>query len=146
MGKKYRNGIFLLSLLLIAILTPVFAHPGRTDGAGGHTNHSTGEYHYHHGYDAHQHYDMNGDGIVDCPYKFKDVTSNDTGKHSFTSFEEWSNNELGTAKPENENTKTNTDIPLAVKIIGSIMLFYLIPVAFSTIFCFLKSIIKKLKK
>lgn len=31
-------------------------------------NHSTGEYHYHHGFSEHQHYDMDGDGIDDCPY------------------------------------------------------------------------------
>jgi hypothetical protein len=38
-----------------------FAHPGKTDKNGGHTDKSTGEYHYHHGYEAHQH-----DGDV-CP-------------------------------------------------------------------------------
>lgn len=38
------------------------AHPGRTDAAGGHWDNSTGEYHYHHGYPAHQH----ENGI--CPY------------------------------------------------------------------------------
>lgn len=51
-------------------------HSGKTDFYGGHYNHSTGEYHYHHGYSAHDHYDINGDGIVDCPYTFKDNTSN----------------------------------------------------------------------
>ena len=39
------------------------AHPGNTDENGGHLNYSTGEYHYHHGYPAHQH----ADGI--CPYE-----------------------------------------------------------------------------
>jgi len=39
------------------------AHSGRTDSAGGHYDRSTGEYHFHHGYPAHQHYD----GI--CPYE-----------------------------------------------------------------------------
>ena len=38
-------------------------------------NHSTGKYHYHHGYSAHDHYDMDGDGIKDCPYDFKDTTN-----------------------------------------------------------------------
>ena len=58
-------------------LIPVtfFAHPGRTDGRGGHTNNSTGEYHYHHGYPEHDHYDMDGDGIIDCPYNFHDNKS-----------------------------------------------------------------------
>lgn len=44
----------------------VFAHSGRTDSSGGHYNHSTGEYHYHHGYPAHQH---TGGA---CPYEQKE--------------------------------------------------------------------------
>lgn len=62
----------VLSVLISVI---VYAHPGRTDGSGGHTNHSTGEYHYHHGHSEHQHYDMDGDGIADCPFDFKDNIS-----------------------------------------------------------------------
>lgn len=31
------------------------AHSGGTDSKGGHRNHSTGEYHYHHGMGPHQH-------------------------------------------------------------------------------------------
>ena len=61
----------------MAVLSSVTVlHSGRTDGNGGHYNRSTGEYHYHHGYSAHDHYDINGDGIIDCPYTFKDNTSN----------------------------------------------------------------------
>lgn len=63
---------FILSLLL-AIVT--LAHSGKTDSRGGHYNRSTGEYHYHHGYSAHDHYDMDGDGVKDCPYEFKDKTN-----------------------------------------------------------------------
>ncbi len=48
-----------LSLLLIPAAG---AHSGGTDANGGHWDHSTGEYHYHHGYPAHQH----PDGV--CPY------------------------------------------------------------------------------
>lgn len=66
------------ALMFYILCVPAFAHSGRTDSAGGHTNHSTGEYHYHHGYSEHQHYDMNGDGIKDCPYKFKDATNKST--------------------------------------------------------------------
>ena len=64
---------FVVSLICLLIGT-VFAHPGRTDSKGGHTNHSTGEYHYHHGYSAHDLYDMDSDGVVDCPYDFDDKT------------------------------------------------------------------------
>lgn len=56
-------------ILALIISVPVSAHPGDTDAAGGHIDHSTGEYHYHHGYSAHQHVD----GI--CPYDFDDKTS-----------------------------------------------------------------------
>lgn len=52
----------LLCLLLLAL--PSAAHSGRTDSDGGHTDHSTGEYHYHHGQPAHQH--TGGD----CPYNW----------------------------------------------------------------------------
>ncbi|MEE1046971.1 MAG: YHYH domain-containing protein [Clostridia bacterium] len=60
--------IVVLCILLSAII--VSAHSGRTDSNGGHYNRSTGEYHYHHGYSAHEHYDMDGDGIKDCPYTY----------------------------------------------------------------------------
>lgn len=64
---------FLLAFLLLLSPT-VLAHSGKTDANGGHYDRSTGEYHYHHGYPAHQHYDMDGDGIIDCPYAFDDQT------------------------------------------------------------------------
>lgn len=67
--------VILILATLISLVICVNAHPGRTDGAGGHTNRSTGEYHYHHGYSEHSHYDMDGDGEVDCPYDFKDKTN-----------------------------------------------------------------------
>lgn len=41
-----------------------FAHRGKTDSEGGHYDHDSGEYHYHHGYPAHQH--INGV----CEYDF----------------------------------------------------------------------------
>ena len=67
--------IALITLVISSMSLSVKAHPGRTDGNGGHTNRSTGEYHYHHGYPAHDHYDMDGDGKVDCPYDFDDKTN-----------------------------------------------------------------------
>lgn len=57
---------FILVFLLLAL--PVFAHPGKTDDNGGHTDHSTGTYHYHHGYEAHYH---TGGA---CPFDFDDQT------------------------------------------------------------------------
>ena len=64
----------IVCLILPTVVLVAYAHSGRTDGSGGHTNHSTGEYHYHHGYSAHDHYDMDGDGTRDCPYDFDDKT------------------------------------------------------------------------
>ena len=72
--KKKIIAISVAALMVASMALVVEAHPGRTDGSGGHTNHSTGEYHYHHGYSAHDHYDMDGDGDIDCPYNFKDRT------------------------------------------------------------------------
>lgn len=66
--------IFLLLLILLCI--PTAAHSGGTDENGGHIDHSTGEYHYHHGYPAHQH-----DGGV-CPYSFADKSSTTSGSGS----------------------------------------------------------------
>lgn len=54
--------LFVLLLLLLPVSTYALAHGGRTDANGGHYDRSTGEYHYHHGYPAHDH-----PGGV-CPY------------------------------------------------------------------------------
>lgn len=68
----------VLLLLLFCFLIPVTAsaHAGRTDSNGGHTDHSTGEYHFHHGHPAHQH----TDGV--CPYDFDDRTGENSGSSS----------------------------------------------------------------
>lgn len=71
-----------LAAVLVAFCvlpTPVLAHGGRTDANGGHTDHSTGEYHYHHGYEAHQH----PNGV--CPYDFDDQTDHSSGTSSGSS-------------------------------------------------------------
>ena len=56
----------MLSVLFMTISFTAWGHPGRTDSSGGHYDRSTGEYHYHHGYPAHQH-----PGGV-CPYDNND--------------------------------------------------------------------------
>lgn len=56
--------IILFVLIIIILLLPLsLAHQGKTDSYGGHYDTSSGEYHYHHGYSAHQH--INGL----CPYE-----------------------------------------------------------------------------
>lgn len=78
---RFLKLLIAVSLCLILALA-VFAHPGGTDSSGGHYDRSTREYHYHHGYSAHQHYDKNGDGILDCPYAFDDKTGSSSGSSS----------------------------------------------------------------
>jgi hypothetical protein len=75
--KLYIAAMLLICFLLAAL--QVFAHPGRTDENGGHYVGGTSEYHYHHGYPAHNHYDMDGDGDKDCPYNFDDKTGWNSG-------------------------------------------------------------------
>ena len=73
----------ILSLFLLCTLCiSVFAHPGKTDSDGGHWDKSTGEYHWHHGYPAHQHIDLDGDGVLDCPYDFDDQTDHSSRQSS----------------------------------------------------------------
>lgn len=52
----------IISIVFLIFPVITSAHSGRTDSTGGHYDYSTGEYHYHHGYSAHQH--INGL----CPY------------------------------------------------------------------------------
>ena len=94
--KKTALIICFAVCLFSLLIDQVFAHPGRTDSRGGHTNHSTGEYHYHHGYSAHDHYDMDGDGVVDCPYDFDDKTDH-------------SSKESATTKPKTSQTVPPTE-------------------------------------
>lgn len=75
--RRWFSLLFCIVLVLTLPITAL-AHPGRTDSSGGHTDRSTGEYHYHHGQPAHDHYDADGDGNVDCPYDFDDATSSNS--------------------------------------------------------------------
>lgn len=59
MLKKILIFVFVFTVLCVN----VYAHSGGTDWRGGHTDSSTGEYHYHHGQPAHQH----PNGV--CPYE-----------------------------------------------------------------------------
>lgn len=71
MKKVFKISLILMSIVIIILgsCVAVFAHPGKTDSNGGHFDRSTGEYHYHHGYPAHQH--ENGT----CPYNKKSTTT-----------------------------------------------------------------------
>lgn len=79
MSKKKLFALILSVVVALSVPVAVFAHPGRTDEYGGHYDWKTGEYHYHHGYPAHQHID----GY--CPYDYDDQTdhSNHGGGYSY---------------------------------------------------------------
>lgn len=77
--------VMAVAFLMLVLCLNVYAHPGNTDADGGHIDERTGEYHYHHGYPAHQHYDIDGDGRKDCPYDFDDKTGQNSGSSSGTS-------------------------------------------------------------
>ena len=79
MKKNKLLSLIICTVMLFSIPIVAFAHPGRTDEYGGHYDWKTGEYHYHHGYPAHQHID----GY--CPYNYDDQTdhSNHGGGYDY---------------------------------------------------------------
>lgn len=66
--KRFLIFVSVFFFMIASFCLITYAHPGRTDSNGGHYNRSTGEYHYHHGYPAHQHIDG------ECPYDYDDQT------------------------------------------------------------------------
>jgi len=76
-----KKSIFIPFCCLLALFFSISAsaHAGDTDANGGHYDSDTGKYHYHHGYPAHMHYDIDGDGLRDCPYDFDDKTGVNSG-------------------------------------------------------------------
>ena len=69
---KISRVLFLVVVVMLFLCLPVISHSGRTDSNGGH--HSGNSYHYHHGEPAHQHTDVDNDGVLDCPYSSKGVS------------------------------------------------------------------------
>lgn len=122
--KKHLYIIFIVALCISLLAIVVSAHPGRTDYNGGHYDHSTGEYHYHHGYPAHDHYDMDGDGDIDCPYKF-----NDKANHNSSSGKPQTKPSTNQQGADTEYAKEPTlgeIILIILKIIGiSLIVFFL---------------------
>lgn len=120
--------IILSSIFIIVLFSNIaFAHPGGTDGNGGHYNHATGEYHYHHGYSAHQH----ENGI--CPYDFEDQSFYDD---LTTNYQPETNLPMGPEEPYIKNEKSlvqfggismETFIPILIAIVlFSFSLFFFI--------------------
>lgn len=82
--KKGVVAFISMVVVALSLVVTAYAHSGRTDSQGGHYDRSTGEYHWHHGMSAHQHYDMDGDGILDCPYSSKAKTETTTATTAAT--------------------------------------------------------------
>lgn len=77
--KKLTVSLLIIAVLITLFTVAVFAHSGRTDANGGHRDSSTGQYHYHHGYPAHQHSGGR------CPYDYDDKTGSSSGSSGSSS-------------------------------------------------------------
>ena len=109
--------VLLLSLVVLFFVfsNSVTAHSGKTDSNGGHTDRSTGKYHYHHGYPAHQH--TNGY----CPYEDDEPLNS------------YSENETIQSGKAEKNKPSTMEIIKAVfyTILLTIILIFIFPLVFS---------------
>lgn len=113
-----------------------YAHSGQTDSNGGHFNRVTGEYHYHHGYPAHQH----ENGI--CPYSFDDKTRRDSSTSSSVIIANSSQDEEASAETSILFEAIKLFLALAANFVGFLMICWI----FNWIYIAIKSVIKKFKK
>lgn len=76
---KNKKLLLVMLVILLCLFSTMYAtaHSGRTDSKGGHYDHSTGDYHYHHGYPPHDHYGG------ECPYKTDNKTEINTSKENY---------------------------------------------------------------
>lgn len=106
------------SILIAALLTVYSsAHPGRTDSRGGHTNHSTGEYHYHHGYPAHDHL-----GGV-CPYSSDTKTETAATSSDGSSSTKTTSTKSSSTSADKLGSSKNGEIV----VIALVVVFYILP-------------------
>jgi len=89
----------IIAFILSVALLSASAHSGGTDSKGGHYDRSTGKYHYHHGYSAHQHPDGK------CPYDFKDVTTPQPNR--YRSYSRSTPTPVPTAPPDSSSSDDN---------------------------------------
>lgn len=113
--KKISFGLLAVAILF-SVCLPVSAHPGRTDSQGGHYDRSTGEYHFHHGYPAHQH----TDGV--CPYDFDDKTGESSGEGTGNKSSETS--EIYPAYQEDENGGIDGKVKAVIVILLLVLVGY----------------------
>lgn len=130
-----RKKILCMLLIFAFWCITAYAHSGRTDSNGGHFNRVTGEYHYHHGYTAHQH----EKGI--CPYSFEDKTRRGNSTSSSV---------IITNSSQDEETNEGTSILLEViklflALAANFVGFLVICWIFNLVYIAIKQVIKKLR-
>lgn len=124
---KHIKLLLIISIIFFSSIT-VYAHPGATDEYGGHVDWENGEYHYHHGYEAHQH----TNGV--CPYNFVDNADHSSAGSGNTSNSYDYN--YGNREPylpeqqyplvQKENTNNDSIFSLIVGIILTVVLYVFI--------------------
>lgn len=136
---------FILSVLLSIIC---YAHGGKTDANGGHYNSSTGEYHYHHGYPAHQH----PDGI--CPYSYDDKTDHSNGQsysddsnksnNNYSDFNSIVNNFKDSVRIKNsqDNRKTVSEPKKDKSIACFVLLLIIIAIVYGQFYVYIEDKVK----
>ena len=125
MKQRFQKILIIWILLISVFFSVVYAHSGRTDSNGGHYVGGTSEYHYHHGYPAHDHID----GV--CPYRLNEnVTKKNNISDSIISDKDDNKNNDKVIKSNIEvNNKKNNEKSTFNTIIGIFFLsiFVIIP-------------------
>lgn len=103
--RLFVSAFVLIAVILVMSFSIAFAHPGSLDENGGHYNRATGEYHFHHGYPAHQH----TNGI--CPYDFDDKTNTDYDGNNGNSTTQVIRSPVASPKRTSIPVKTSTPKP-----------------------------------
>lgn len=114
MKRKFVAFFTILLAFTLFLLPDASSHPGKTDANGGHYDRSTGEYHYHHGYEAHQHTDLDGDGVPDCPYDYDDRTGQNSGASSSAEKSYTYSSTVPTKQPEYITVVKTKEVPVEV--------------------------------
>ncbi len=139
-----KKHLLILCALFLALSVTASAHSGRTDWRGGHYVRGTGEYHYHHGYPAHQH----TNGI--CPYNYHDKTGENSGGSSENSDSEPSTpieSDRPSFAPSPEKPAEKTSISIVVTIfIAAYCLMVYGPLIFGLCYGVLYGIVELIKK
>lgn len=126
-----RLWIVLFAIPIVFVPFVCLAHPGGTDASGGHYDRSTGEYHYHHGYPAHQH--VNGvcpyENSTQTPYpKFDSPTGETTNKNESEELNDKKADEKDRNGTISQNQETN-DQDNKKLTLGDVLSFILISIA-----------------